>query len=204
MKNNNLVIFFITCVLFTLNQAKAQTETNGKEKHVSITLFDEHIAAPFSARDDSPPHLGGTVSFETSRKRNGLYQFAHVFQARYYYHKDFNQVAFLAWKPKFELRFSEVFNVHAILGLGYAHSFPTQTSYRFEDGKYKKKTNWGKPHAMPSIGFGAGLHLNKLLDIPIEVFARYEAFGLAPYAPKGRIPVTLNTMTSIGIKYLFN
>lgn len=204
MKNRIRIIFTITVLLLGLAVVHAQKKSNEIEYHISATIFDEHVAAPFSARSDSPTHLGGTVSFEVSKKRNGLYQFAHVFQAGYYYHKDFNQVAFLAWKPKFELRFSEVFNVHAILGLGYAHSFPTQTSYKFDDGKYQKKTNWGKPHAIPSIGFGTGMHLNKLLDIPVELFARYEAFGLAPYAPKGSIPLTLNTMTSFGIKYSFN
>lgn len=191
-------------VLLPFLKSEAQSNEKVKEYHLGLTIFDEHIAAPFSAREDSPSHLGGTVSFETSRKRNGLYQFTHIFQAGYYYHKDFNQVAFVAWKAKFELRFSEVFNVHSILGIGYAHSFPTQPTYKLDNGKYKKKTNWGKPHLMPSIGFGTGLHLDKLLDIPIEIFARYEVFGLGPYALKGRIPLTINNMTSFGLKYSFN
>ena len=204
MKFHQSIYFAILVVFILTAKAYAQMGNDSREYHISATLFDEHVAAPFSARSYSPRHLGGTVSYEISKKRNGLYQFAHIFQVGYYYHKDFNQVAFLAWKPKFELRFSKVFNVHAILGLGYAHSFPTQTSYKFDDGKCQKKTNWGKPHAIPSIGFGTGLHLNKLLDIPVELFARYEVFGLAPYAPKGSIPLILNTMTSFGIKYSFN
>jgi len=180
--------------------AFAQDNESEKNYFLSATIFDEHIAAPFDVKKDAPAHLGGTLAFEISRKRDGIYQFTHIFQAGYYYHKDFNQVAFLAWKPKFELRFANTFNIHAILGIGYAHSFPVRQTYELDDGRYKKKTNLGKPHTMPSLGFGAGLHLDELLNIPIEVFGRYEAFSLAPYALKGRVPITLNTMLSFGVK----
>lgn len=200
----NQKIIAIILLFSSVSNIHAQETSNQIQYHLGITLFDEHTAEPFGTRKDSPIHLGITISFEKSKRRDGIYQFTHVFQGGYYYHQDFNQVAFLAWKPKFELRFADAFNVHSIVGIGYAHSFPTQTTYKLEDGKYQKKTNWGKPHAMPSIGFGAGLHLDELLAVPVELFARYEAFGLAPYALKGRIPVTLNTMTSFGIKYSFN
>jgi hypothetical protein len=203
MKINQKIITIALLLLYVSN-VHAQEASNQTEYHLGITLFDEHVATPFGAKSDSPTYLGGTISFEMSKRRGGVYQFTHIFQAGYYYHQDFNQVAFLAWKPKFELRFANTFNVNTILGIGYAHSFPTQTSFGLEDGRYQKKTNWGKPHAMPSIGFGAGLHLDKLLDVPIELFGRYEVFSLAPYAPKGSIPLTLNTMTSFGIKYSFN
>ena len=203
MKINQKIIA-IALLFSSVSIIHAQEVPNQTQYHLGVTIFDEHVAAPFSARSDSPTHLGGTISFEISKRRESSYQFTHVFQAGYYYHQDFNQVTFLAWKPKFELRFAETFNVNAILGIGYAHSFPTQASYRLENGQYQKQTNWGKPHAMPSIGFGAGLHLDKLLDVPVEIFGRYEVFGLAPYVLKGRIPLTLNTMTSFGIKYSFN
>lgn len=190
-------------LLFIATKLSAQ-EPKEVINSISVTIFDEHIAYPFGARSDSPTHLGGTISFETSKKRYGMYQFTHIFQGGYYYHKNFNQVAFIAWKPKFELRFFDLINANILLGIGYAHSFPTQPTYKFENGSYKRSKNYGKPHFMPSIGFGGGLKLDKLIGVPIEVFARYEAFSLAPYATKGRIPLTLNTMTSFGITYSFN
>ncbi|MET2983627.1 hypothetical protein [Aureibaculum conchae] len=199
-KTSKLITNLILLLCITV---KAQTTTNDKIYSISATLFDEHIAAPFEIREDSPRHLGAAISYELSRKRSGVYQFAHIFQIGYYYHKNFNQAGFIAWKPKFELRFADTFNIHVILGVGYAHSFPTQQTYKFDNGKYKKKTNWGKPHFMPSVGFGAGLHLDKL-GIPIEIFGRYETFSLAPYAIKGRIPMTINTMLGLGVKYTFN
>lgn len=201
---NQKIKIALVFLVSTLTGVYSQEKQDDIQHHLGVGFFDEHIAAPFSARRGSPTHLGGIISFEISKRRESIYQFTHVFQAGYYYHQNFNQVAFLAWKPKFELRFADTFNINTILGLGYAHSFPTQASYRLENGQYQKKTNWGKPHAMPSIGFGAGLHLNKLLGVPLEVFGRYEVFSLAPYAPKGSIPLTINTVTGFGIKYSFN
>lgn len=192
--------FFTLVLLFICPIVIAQSIELDREYHLSATIFDEHIAVPFEVRKDAPTHLGGTLAFEMSRKRESSYQFTHIFQTGYYYHKNFNQVAFLAWKPKFELRFANSFNIHTIIGIGYAHSFPVRQNYQLEDGGYIKKTNWGKPHAMPSIGFGAGVNLDKLINMPITVFGRYEAFSLAPYALKGKVPITINTMLSFGIK----
>ena len=179
-----------------------QEWSDGKyKKSVSFFVFNEHIATPFSEPSDSPTHLGFAGSLELSKPRTGAYQFAHIFQGGYYYHKDFNQVVFFTWKPKFELQFARIFNVHGLLGVGYAHSFPVRTTYELDDGSYVKKTNWGRPHFMPSLGSGACVDLQKWFDMPIELFVRFEAFGLGPYALKGRVPVTLNTMTGIGVKY---
>lgn len=199
---NKIILISVFLIINTLGSrlyAQSGVDDN-RDNFISATFFNENIALPFSVRQDSPKHPGFTLAFETSRKRSGMYQFTHILQAGYYYHKDFNQVAFISWKPKFELRFKELFNVHAIVGIGYAHSFPVRDTYEFENGAYEKKRNWGKPHATPSLGFGGGIHLDKWLNLPVELFGRYEAFSLAPYALKGKVPVTVNTMLSFGIK----
>lgn len=197
--------FLIICCIILYSSYCISQEVNGQwVESVSTTVFNEHVTTPFKGTDAIRTSWGGTLSYEASKKRVGVYQYTHIFQGGYYYHHDLNQVAFIAWKPKFELRFSDTFNVHAVLGLGYAHSFLTQPSYRFEDGGYVKKANWGSPHFMPSIGLGTGFHFDKLFDVPIELFVRYEAFGLAPYKPKGSLPFTPNTMLGLGIKYSFN
>ncbi|MEX0273093.1 MAG: hypothetical protein AB3N16_01810 [Flavobacteriaceae bacterium] len=183
----------------------AQEEKTGKRsKAIGISVFNEHVALPFSEPDNSPAHLGATVSYEWSRSRSGMYQFTHIFQGGYYFHEDFNQAFFITWKPKFELRFAGIIDIHAIPGVGYAHSFPTQATYRLKNGKYQQRAHWGKPHFMPSLGFGGGLHLENWLDVPITTFVRYETFSLAPYAPKAAIPLTLHTMLSFGVVYSFN
>lgn len=190
--------------VFCISLIQAQERNEQWVEAVSVSLFNEKVTTPFVATDAIQTHWGGTLAYETSRNRAGVYQFTHVFQGGYYYHANFNQVAFLAWKPKFELRFNDFFNLHALLGLGYAHSFLTQPTYQIENGQYQEKKNWGTPHFMPSLGIGTGVHLNKLLGAPLELFVRYEAFSLAPYKPKGRLPFTPNTMLGIGLKFSFN
>lgn len=195
-----ICIFGILCLTFGYSQEMEELWVES----VSISVFNERVTTPFKGTDAIRTHWGGTLAYEASRKRNGIYQFTHIFQGGYYNHTNLNQVGFVSWKPKFELHFNDTFNIHAILGVGYAHSFPTQPSYRLEEGTYTKKNNWGTPHFMPSMGIGSGLHLDMLLDVPIELFVRYEAFSLAPYKPKGSLPFTPNTMLGFGLKYSFN
>lgn len=192
---------YILYFLFLFIAVKGYSQDiNKKNYHISASLFSELFSEPFASLRDSPLNLGGTVSFEMSKPRNGIYQFSHIFQLGYYYHKDFNQVGFISWKPKFEVSLFNMVNLHTVIGLGYAHSFPVRDSYVFKNDTYVKKTNYGHSHFMPSVGVGLGLNLEKFLNIPTEVFTRYEAFSLAPYALNGRVPITVNTMFHFGIK----
>ncbi len=174
---------------------------NQKNYSISVTVFNEKLVDPFSAPKSSPINIGGTLSFEISKPREGIYQFSHVIQLGYYKHNNFNQVAFLAWKPTFELKFFNLINLHTILGIGYAHSLPIRPSYVFENNTYIRKKNYGTPHLIPSIGFGFGLDLEPRSKIPLEIFSRYEVFSLAPYALNGRIPLTINRMIHFGVKF---
>jgi len=201
-RQSKFLLFVICFLVFMLGYSQEKKEQ--WVEAVSMFVFNEHLTTPLKGTDAIRTHWGGALAYEASKTRLGVYQFTHIFQGGYYYHADLNQAAFISWKPKFELRFKNVFNLHATLGVGYAHSFPTQPSYQFEEEQYEKKTNWGTPHFMPSIGLGAGLHLDKIIDVPIEIFLRYELFVLAPYKPKGSLPFTPNTMLGLGIKYSFN
>lgn len=204
MNHHKSKVVVSICAILYFMTGSAQGIDNPQVDAISITLFKEQITLPFQKTDAIQKHWGGTLAYEVSKERQGTYQFTHVFQGGFFNHDAINQVAFIAWKPKFELRFNNTFNLHAILGVGYAHSFLTQPSYEFTEGRYNEKSDWGTPHFMPSIGIGAGVHLDKLLDVPLELFIRYEAFSLAPYKPKGTLPFTANTMLNVGLKYSFN
>ncbi|MEE9371527.1 MAG: hypothetical protein V3V00_00575 [Saprospiraceae bacterium] len=201
MKINYRASILLMWVWLVYGQVGAQN-INNRQHAISITILDENIGIPLDAFKINPKHPGATLSFESSKIHSKAYRFTHMIQLGYYYHADFNQVGFLGWKPKFELRLLGMVNVHVLFGLGYAHSFPTQQTYGLENEHYESKQSNGKSHFMPSAGFGGGLDFNKALGIPLEVFGRYEAFSLAPYAINGIAPVTVNTMISIGIKYV--
>ncbi len=203
MKHKQAILLILLFTFSFFATIKAQTNNN-RVRAISASIFNENITIPFNKRNDAPKHLGGTLSYEISKKRNGVYQFTHIFQVGYYYHKYFNQVAFIGWKPKFEFRWLKTFNVHATTGIGYAHSFPTYQTYQLDNGTYKKKKNSGKSHFMPSIGVGIGVDLKELGLLPFTIYSRYEVFSLAPYAPKGTIPLTINTMMSFGLTYKLN
>ncbi len=204
MKNNRSIPLTLIFMFSFLVAIEAQTIDNNRVHTISASIFNENTAIPFNKRNDAPKHLGGTLSYEISKKRNGVYQFTHIFQVGYYHHKDFNQAAFITWKPKFELLLLKTFSIHVTTGIGYAHSFPTYQTYQLDNGAYKKKKKSGKPHFMPSVGIGVGLDLKELGILPFTIYSRYEVFSLAPYSPKGSIPFTINTMMSFGLTYKLN
>ncbi len=171
-------------------------------KSLSIEYFEECIVrAPFKERKDSPTYSGGVLSYELTKPRNGMYEFSHVFQLGYFHHRHVNQLGFVAWKPEFEVRIARLFGLHLIPGLAYAHSFTTQQQYRLEDGIYIKKMSTGRPHFMPSLGFGLSLNFNRF-NCPFEVYFRQEYAVIYPNTR--RLPISLHSLRGLGIKYFFN
>lgn len=168
----------------------------------SLQLINEQIVKlPFTEQGQSPLHLGGTLSYEIQKNHRKYFRFSHVFQLGYFHHQDLNQVAYLSWKPQFQMRLGNLLELHAIPGLGYAHSFSTQQLYHLENGRYQKARSLGRPHVIPSIGVGFGMDLSRF-EVPMEVFFRQEYMVLFPNAR--RLPISLNSIRGVGLKYFFD
>lgn len=189
--------FLIFIILLVPLSIFGQTDIE-RIKGISISIFDENTSYPTWKMVRKPIHFGISASFDLKTKQKKIYNYTHIFQLGYYHHKDFHQALFLAWKPKFEWQFKNGLSVHGITGLGYLHSFPTEQTYALVDGEYKKKANFGRPHAIISFGLGLGYSFK---NVPIDVFTRYEWFLIGPYAPKSAFPSSSNTAFSLGLRF---
>lgn len=188
-----LLLLYLLCFIGAHTLAAQRPFTSS----LSISILDEHVGLPFKSFENGFPgeiHPGLALSFESSRKRNGAYQFSRVIQLGYYYHKDNEQTAFIAFKPKLGLLIAEVIDLHLVPGVGYARSFPTRETYIAEEGGYVAQNNPGKGHFMPSLGVGVGFRLHQALGVPLTVFTRYESFLLLP---------ALHSFTHLGVTFSF-
>ncbi len=87
------------------------------------------------------------------------------------------------------------------MGVGYAHIFTaTQVFRRNNAGQYEEKPNWGRPQVMGTFALGAGYHLNRNREKPMEIFTRYQFWVQAPYVKK-YVPVLPNTTFQLGLNY---
>ncbi|MFK7772209.1 MAG: hypothetical protein AB8F94_08715 [Saprospiraceae bacterium] len=174
-----------------------------RTQSVNISLLKENTPTSFNNLINpfiQPLHYGGFITYEWKRKSDSYYAFSHGVQFGYYRHSQLHQNLFLMWKPKFEWTFRNKLNFKLLTGIGYAHTFPTQETYQLENGEYKRKTNFGKPHAAVSVGYGLGYNLTS----EVEFFIHSELMFLLPYAPKGIIPFYLSSNFSAGFKIYLN
>lgn len=171
-----------------------------KSQSISISLLKENsptaiksLLNPFQ----KPFYFGGAIGYEWKRKQINSYSFHHVLQLGYYHHKLHHQNIFLMWKPKFQLTIAQRLHLKLFPGIGYAHTFPTQETYELKDGEYQRKDNFGKPHAMLSIGGGLGFQFQNNM----EFFIHSEFAATLPYAPEGTLPFNLSSIFTTGINF---
>lgn len=196
----------LLCIIIFCTHGISQYRSDAPQNSLGLSAFTEFLGlpkhSPIDYLDKALPtdNKGFAISFETAGEPFGLFRFSHMLELGYFHHKDIHQVLFIGYKPALEFKLLNTLGAHAILGLSYAHSLPTNQTYTFENGTYNEKRNLGHPHFMPSLGAGLSLDLFGLLSVPAEIFIREEVFGLAPYASDGDFPITLNHKINLGIK----
>ncbi len=200
--NCKSIILAVLCLLGSSKMTNAQTSG---EQFISISAFSEALGIPkhtvlhYLNDPFELNHFGGAVSIGFSSGRS-LISFAHEIELGYYRQQGLHQVAFIGWKPSVGVKLFDSFGAHAMIGLSYAHSLPVNKVYLLQGDEYINQQGRGRSHFMPSLGAGLSVDFFGLLDVPIELFLRQEIFGLAPYAPDGDFPFTINHKISLGLK----
>jgi hypothetical protein len=122
----------------------------------------------------------------------------------YYYHKSFSQGIYLKPSIGYEYRHKSGVAISSRLGLGYLHTFSTQTEYKLVDGEYIKKHDTGNARIMPSFNLGLNYYLRpEDLHSP-KIFIGYESWIEYPFSP-GFIPAMTHVSSSLGVLfYPFN
>lgn len=192
----NLLLSFF-CSLLAFTHAVAQ-KTAPTKTALELAVFNENFGF-IGFQKETPLHLGGSIALGFTRKQNGVYRASNNFELGYFKHHTLFQAAYLAWKPKYEWQFNNGINLHSNLGLGYAHTFPTQETYVSENGSYVTNKNSGKPGGMAAFGLGIGYQFAQNSNAPATLFLRHELTLIAPFNLYKSLPVGVNTMLKVGV-----
>lgn len=196
MKN---LVFIFLCVTCTISNIFAQQENQSKTS-IELAFFNENFGL-LGLTKDTPLHLGGSVAIGFLKKQNGVYRGSNSFELGYFKHHTLFQTAYLAWKPKYEWQFQNGINLQSNLGLGYAHTLPTEQTYIAENGAYAAANNNGKPGGMAAFGLGIGYQFNQQSEAPTTVFLRHELTIIAPFNIYKDLPAGVNSMLKIGVVF---
>ena len=170
---------------------------------VSISLFNESTAIPFTRFITTPVHPGIQVGSEfdySQKKHSRLFQTADV---SYFYHNYLAQGIGLSSALGYEYRLSNGLAFEGLLGIGYMHTFATTEEFTFTDGQYVKKTDKGNGRLIPSLSFDIGYYWHPSSDDSPKVFLRYQAWAEYPYSPDF-IPVLTHINLHLGVKLFIN
>lgn len=169
-----------------------------KQQALTISLFNEATALPFTRFITSPLHPGMLVGTEfnyRTKKHTRLFQTANI---SYFYHRQLNQGIGLMTELGYEYRSNPGIAVTSLLGIGYLHSFVTKEEFTFKNGQYFKKADRGNARFVPSLSVDLGYYLQHKNRFSPKIFFRYQAWAEYPYSP-GFIPVMLHINVHAGI-----
>jgi hypothetical protein len=191
-------LFIIASVLLTLS-AKAQ----GQPMPVTISVFNEATAIPFTKLITTPVHPGVQVGSAFSYKER---KHIHLFQTiniGYIFHRNLYHGFFINTELGYDYKLNVGLNVKGAFGLGYLHTFTTQKEYQFKNGKYNSGRDKGNSRLMVSLSTGLGYRLQKKNQYSPEIFMMYQGWAEYPYSP-GFIPAMTHINTQIGTKFFIN
>lgn len=189
MNKNLLLLWLLTFSLVTNAQKRAIP--------VSVSLFNESTAIPFTRFFTTPIHPGiqlGTEFNYSSKMHSRFFQTANI---SYFYHNYLAQGIGLTSETGYEYRLKNGISFSTLLGVGYLHTFTTAEEFIFTNGQYVKKADLGNARLYPSLSFGIGYYLKSEEKSSPEVFLRYQSWAEYPYSPDF-IPVMTHINLHVG------
>jgi len=170
---------------------------------VSISLFNESTAIPFTRYFATPVHPGiqiGTEFDYNQKTHSRLFQTANV---SYFYHNYLAQGIGIHTELGYDYRLNMGLAFACRVGLGYMHTFATADEFRFEDGHYIRKSDKGNARLFPSFALDIGYYLSKDAAYSPKVFMRYQPWIEYPYSPDF-IPVMTHINLHIGVTFFIH
>lgn len=167
---------------------------------ISVSVFNEGTALPFTKFLTLPIHPGVQLGTEFSYHRKGpnrIYQTANL---GYFYHNYMAQGYYLNTEIAYEFRAKFGLAFGALLGVGYLHTFSTQAEYALSNGAYLRKRDKGNPRFMPSLALDLGYYIRGKNTPGTKIFLRYQAWAEYPFSP-GFIPLMTHINLHLGVKF---
>lgn len=193
----NAAIASLLMAIFSMPQP---TFAQSKPIPVTISVFNEATALPFTRFFTTPIHPGIQMGTEWNYKQGAhgrLFQTANVF---YFYHRHLAQAVGVHSELAYEYRFKPGIALQGMLGIGYMHSFRTAPEFDFVNGEYVTKKDAGSARLYPSLSMDIGYYLQKENVHSPKIFLRYQSWVEFPYSP-GFIPVMTHINLHLGAKF---
>lgn len=203
MQKNQLRYFVrmkIKFPLFLLLVISLVANAQKKPKPVTISLFNEATAIPFTRFITIPIHPGIQLGTEYNYKNKEHFRLFQTVNISYFYHNYLEQGIGLNTEFGYEYRFKFGLSISGLLGAGYMHTFSTTEEYTFSNGQYVKKVDRGNARLFPSLSFDIGYYLKKSETKSTKIFIRYQSWAEYPYSPDF-IPVMTHINLHIGAKF---
>lgn len=170
------------------------------QQPITVSLYNEATAVPFTTFVNSPVHPGIQVGTEFEWKENNIFRWYPAINIGYMFHKRLFQGLYANMEVGLDIKTGLGLNLKTKLGLGYLHTFSTQQEYQFKDGAYVSNPDKGNPRFMPSFTLGMGYNLRKNDPQSTEIFVLYQSWIEYPYSP-GFIPLMSHTNIHLGTRF---
>ena len=141
----------------------------------------------------------GTYHLYKAAAKHDLYQ---TFKLGYFYHQYNQQAIQLYSELGYRYKTNAGFYGEGLLGAGYLHSFADVQQFKWEDGHYVKKTNWGRPQLMATASLALGYNFETKHTLPLRLFLQYQFWMQTPFVNK-YVPLLPNAALHLGIIYTF-
>jgi hypothetical protein len=189
---------FILLLFFSLS-AKAQETT----LPLSVSLFNNGTSLPgagYAGVFSKTIHPGitlGTYHLYRKKERSAIFQ---TLKLGYFYHRHAQHGIQLYSELGYRYLIPIGFYAEGLIGIGYLHSIADVQQFKWEDGKYVKKANFGRPQFMATVSLAVGYDFKIKSKFPLKLFLQYQFWLQTPFVNK-YVPLLPNTALHLGAIY---
>lgn len=181
------------------------TNNYGQERtQFPITISVFNIGSQFPGSGylgvfTTPVHPGISVGTEYTYNANPKHQWFQTANIGYFFHQYaqhgiqlYSEIGYRYW-VKNGLYFGPQ------LGVGYLHSIPEAQVFKLnKEGKYERKTNFGRPQFMADFELQIGYEFRK--ERPVAIFLSYQFFMQMPFVNE-YVPILPGAALHIGVSF---
>lgn len=170
---------------------------------LSLTVFNNGTSLPgagYARVFSKTIHPGitlGTYHLYRKKERSEIFQ---TLKLGYFYHRHAQHGIQLYSELGYRYLNQSGFYAEGLIGAGYLHSIAAIQQFKWEDGKYVKKANWGRPQFMATVSLAAGYDFKVKSKTPLRLFLQYQFWLQTPFVNK-YVPLLPNTALHIGAIY---
>lgn len=190
----------VLLLAFTLPITHAQDSARGYP--LTVAFFTNTVGLPGHANAflfSIPLHPGVYIGTEHTWRTSGKHSWCQTAGISAYVIRELHYGVGLSSALIYRHRLPANFYWEAGMGLGYLHTFNYGPIFSLDDqGEYRRKRDWGRPHLAPDINAGLGFRFSLRKNRPVSVFMRYQFQAEYPFTIKGEIPVLPHSNFYIG------